>query len=164
MLRQYDGPRIFGNGCERSNDRSDLEKLLKESRAAQAASEAAYEAAAEKLAALKSELGSAEVEVEHLPRPLGMAEPEEVTPAMKAMQWKDPQLWSLSMAEFCTSGEHCMHLPEYIALKRQNRFVTMYDICNIFVKKWSAGTGNSICILDAAGSFLFVLQAAGWHY
>ena len=160
MLRQYAGPRVFGKGCERSNDRGDLEKLLNESRAAHAASEAAHaqeleahSADAEELAALKSKLGSAEAEVQHLPRPTGMAEPEEVTPAMKAMQWHEPQLWSLTMAEFCTSGEHCMQLPEYTALKLQNRFVTMYDICNIFVKKWSAGTGNSTCILDAVESF-----------
>ena len=76
------------------------------------------------------------------PRPPGMALPEEVTPEMKAMQWKEPQKWSLTMRQFCTVVEHCMTLPEYVALKKQKRFVTMYDLCNIFVKSWSAGTGK----------------------
>ena len=69
------------------------------------------------------------------PRPPGMALPEEVTPDMKAMQWKEPQKWSLTMRQFCTVVEHCMTLPEYVALKKQKRFVTMYDLCNICIRE-----------------------------
>ena len=76
------------------------------------------------------------------PRPPGMALPVGVTLEMKAMQWKEPQKWSLTMRQFCTVVEHCMTLPEYVALKKQKRFVTMYDLCNIYVKSWSAGTGK----------------------
>ena len=78
------------------------------------------------------------------PRPPGMALPEEVTLEMKAMQWKEPQKWSLTMRQFCTIVEHCMGLAEYVALKKQKRFITMYDLCNIFVKSWSAGTGKCV--------------------
>jgi len=71
----------------------------------------------------------------------------EITPRMKARQTKDPKKWRLSLNKWISVIEHCMEQPEYKKLKKEKGHVTMYDLNNLFVKPWTAGTGCSLAVL-----------------
>ena len=53
----------------------------------------------------------------------------------------------MTMRQWCTVLEHCIKQPEYIKMKKTKRFVTMYDITELFVKPWSMSTGCGLAIL-----------------
>jgi len=81
------------------------------------------------------------------PRPPGMAAPNEVDDAMRDRQTRNPELWTMTMQECCAVIEHIIEQPEYIERKRLKRSVSMYDICTMFVKPWTKGTGCGLAVL-----------------
>mmetsp|Transcript_29191 Transcript_29191/g.67189 ORF Transcript_29191/g.67189 Transcript_29191/m.67189 type:complete len:720 (+) Transcript_29191:70-2229(+) len=80
-------------------------------------------------------------------RPEGMAVKSKVTSMMKKRQQEAPELWSLSLSQFCTILQHCLQSPVYANLQQSRGSMTMYDLSNMFVIPWSAGTGCSVSVL-----------------
>lgn len=72
-----------------------------------------------------------------------------VTEFMKARQTRDPEQWTLSMAEWLGIMDYCFDLPAYKSIERQKRFVSMYDMCDAFVVPWSKGTGCGLAVLTS---------------
>ena len=68
-----------------------------------------------------------------------MATPSEVDDSMRERQWREPELWTMMMQEWCDVIEHIIAQPEYAAKKRQKRNVNMYDVNELFVKPWTRG-------------------------
>eukprot|EP00747_Dinoflagellata_sp_TGD_P221256 gnl/TRDRNA2_/TRDRNA2_93111_c0_seq1.p1 gnl/TRDRNA2_/TRDRNA2_93111_c0~~gnl/TRDRNA2_/TRDRNA2_93111_c0_seq1.p1 ORF type:complete len:560 (-),score=126.87 gnl/TRDRNA2_/TRDRNA2_93111_c0_seq1:185-1864(-) len=84
---------------------------------------------------------------EKLLPPLGIAEPCEVTEEMRVRQKLAPTEWALELRHFFDIIDHCTQQPQYKRIKAAKGFVSMYDINELFVKSWTAGTGCSLAVL-----------------
>ena len=81
------------------------------------------------------------------PRAPGMASISEVTAAMKQRQRGDPSKWTMTIEQWLAVLSHCKTLPEYQVLRKQKRFVSMYDLTETFSKPWTKGTCCGVAIL-----------------
>ena len=84
-------------------------------------------------------------------RPPCVASPHEVTTEMRDRQRNSPEQWTMTFREWNVIVDYCKDLPEYHAIKKQKRFVSMYDLCDRFVKPWTRGTGCSLAVLASKG-------------
>ena len=66
---------------------------------------------------------------------------------MRQRQWREPHKWSLTLRQFSDVIEHCKVQPAYVETKKAKRFVSMYDINDLFVKSWTRGTGCGLAQL-----------------
>mmetsp|Transcript_45008 Transcript_45008/g.82241 ORF Transcript_45008/g.82241 Transcript_45008/m.82241 type:complete len:714 (+) Transcript_45008:24-2165(+) len=82
-----------------------------------------------------------------LERPEGMVTKSQVTPAMRKRQQEAPELWSLSLRQFCTLLQHCLDSPTCASLQESRGCMTMYDLSSSFVIPWSARTGCGVSVL-----------------
>ena len=56
---------------------------------------------------------------------------------MQASQKVNPDMWTMTMRQWCDVLEHCVSLPQYAETKQQKRFVTMYDLNRFcFLSAW----------------------------
>ena len=84
-------------------------------------------------------------------RPPCVASPDEVTTEMRDRQRDSPEQWTMTFREWNAIVDYCKDLPEYHAIRKQKRFVSMYDLCDRFVKPWTRGTGCSLAVLTSKG-------------
>jgi hypothetical protein len=80
-------------------------------------------------------------------RPQGMATKEQVTDGMRARQRRNPEQWTMSLQQFNDVIDFCKGSKQYWAIKAKKRYVDMNDINELFVKKWTEGTGCSVAVL-----------------
>ena len=80
-------------------------------------------------------------------RPPAMATKEQVTDAMRAGQRSKPGQWTMTLQQFNDVIDFCKGSEQYLAIKAKKRYVDMSDINELFVKKWTEGTGCSVAVL-----------------
>lgn len=79
--------------------------------------------------------------------PVGMTALPNVTPAMQARQWLEPEKWALPMSSWSSVINHCKTMPEYQKVKSNTGFVNLYELNNLAVKPWTEDTGCGLAIL-----------------
>ncbi|CAE8607661.1 unnamed protein product, partial [Polarella glacialis] len=80
-------------------------------------------------------------------RPAHMASGDEVTALMKARQWEKPEQWTMTVQHWVDIVGACTETPQYKSVMEQKKTVNMHDVCRLFVKPWSEGTGCSLAVL-----------------
>ncbi|CAE8741782.1 unnamed protein product [Polarella glacialis] len=80
-------------------------------------------------------------------RPAHMASGDEVTALMKARQWEKPEQWTMTVQHWVDIVGACTETPQYKSVMEQKKTVNMHDLCRLFVKPWSEGTGCSLAVL-----------------
>mmetsp|Transcript_46632 Transcript_46632/g.104519 ORF Transcript_46632/g.104519 Transcript_46632/m.104519 type:complete len:494 (-) Transcript_46632:71-1552(-) len=83
---------------------------------------------------------------DHITPPPGMIHKENITELMRERQRTYPPKWSMKLQQWETVIDHCIDTPQYKQVKDENKFVTMYDINNTFVKPWTSGTGCGLAV------------------
>lgn len=98
------------------------------------------------------------------PLPPGMLLASQVTDKMRARQWSEPQRWTLSMCSWCTVLEHFMQLNQYAEIKERQRYVSMYDCCEVAIKPWTRGSGcgQSIMMSPDEGKEAKLMLSHAW--
>ncbi|CAE8731483.1 unnamed protein product [Polarella glacialis] len=89
----------------------------------------------------------ANLEGHSMARPAGMASGDEVTDLMKARQWEKPEQWTMTVQHWVGIVDACAETPQYKSVMEQKKTVNMHDLCRLFVKPWSEGTGCSLAVL-----------------
>eukprot|EP00931_Biecheleriopsis_adriatica_P088018 TRINITY_DN62418_c0_g1_i1.p1 TRINITY_DN62418_c0_g1~~TRINITY_DN62418_c0_g1_i1.p1 ORF type:complete len:941 (-),score=145.14 TRINITY_DN62418_c0_g1_i1:60-2882(-) len=84
--------------------------------------------------------------------PPGMRRGADITNAMRERQRREPQRWTMMLEQWSVVVDHCRSQPEYGRCMRQKGRLNMYDVCHIFVKPWTAGTGCSLAVLMSGKS------------
>ncbi|CAE8581647.1 unnamed protein product [Polarella glacialis] len=80
-------------------------------------------------------------------RPAHMASGDEMTALMKARQWEKPEQWTITVQHWVDIVGACTETPQYKSVMEQKKTVNMHDVCRLFVKPWSEGTGCSLAVL-----------------
>ncbi|CAE8683428.1 unnamed protein product [Polarella glacialis] len=89
----------------------------------------------------------ANLEGHSMARPAHMASGDEVTALMKARQWEKPEQWTMTVQHWVDIVGACTDTPQYKSVMEQKKTVNMHDVCRLFVKPWSEGTGCSLAVL-----------------
>ncbi|CAE8728834.1 unnamed protein product [Polarella glacialis] len=89
----------------------------------------------------------ADLEDHSMARPAHMASGDEVTALMKARQWEKPEQWTITVQHWVDIVGACTETPQYKSVMEQKKTVNMHDVCRLFVKPWSEGTGCSLAVL-----------------
>ncbi|CAE8683427.1 unnamed protein product [Polarella glacialis] len=89
----------------------------------------------------------ANLESHSMARPAHMASGDEVTALMKARQWEKPEQWTMTVQHWVDIVGACTDTPQYKSVMEQKKTVNMHDVCRLFVKPWSEGTGCSLAVL-----------------
>ncbi|CAE8625917.1 unnamed protein product [Polarella glacialis] len=89
----------------------------------------------------------ADLEDHSMARPAHMASGDEVTALMKARQWEKPEQWTMTVQHWVDIDGACTEPPQYKSVMEQKKTVNMHDVCRLFVKPWSEGTGCSLAVL-----------------
>ncbi|CAE8620558.1 unnamed protein product [Polarella glacialis] len=89
----------------------------------------------------------ADLEDHSMARPKHMASGDEVTALMKARQWEKPEQWTMTVQHWVDIVGACTETPQYKSVMEQKKTVNMHDVCRLFVKPWSEGTGCSLAVL-----------------
>ncbi|CAE8659817.1 unnamed protein product [Polarella glacialis] len=89
----------------------------------------------------------ADLEDHSMARPAHIASRDEVTALMKARQWEKPEQWTMTVQHWVDIVDACTETPQYKSVMEQKKTVNMHDVCRLFVKPWSEGTGCSLAVL-----------------